>query len=461
VVSSTAVMDPAHTNQDRRRMLQEPSTTTTSQPTNSQEFPQQQTCCGRHRSKRARRQRRSRFVDDEKDSKAAVQVEDFAVLNSPHPYGVLPGGNRFLLLSTTPGDNVGAASDKSSTSTTAMSDDECWYHILEFCDGIDLSRMLCTCKYFYAAGSEPELWRDLVLRDRHHETVAGGSVKIKTIDSAGPTWKDAYVKMKLQERCRGGSEVVDEKSHTSNRSVSDYRPHRPMTVNGVYSDFYYRLHSCRSFAIPDAWTDTRSDTVARVPCEEMTSDKFMKNFEERNRPVVIEGACRNWKAFERWKEPKYLLERASGRTFRATSGAAPLPGLFTLDAYYDYCCRSTHLEEAPLYLFDRTALAPGSELWIDYMDDLKATCPYFDPDRDDLRHDLFKILGEGRRPDHTWLIMGPRRSGSLFHVDPNATHAFNAAIAGRKFWIFYPPGVTPPGVLPSEDGDQVGAFLTF
>jgi hypothetical protein len=39
-----------------------------------------------------------------------------------------------------------------------------------------------------------------------------------------------------------------------------------------------------------------------------------------------------------------------------------------------------------------------------------------------------------------WLIMGPARSGSSFHVDPNATSAWNAVISGAKKWILFPPG---------------------
>jgi len=70
-------------------------------------------------------------------------------------------------------------------------------------------------------------------------------------------------------------------------------------------------------------------------------------------------------------------------------------------------------------------------------------------------HDLLRVLGEERRPDYQWLIVGPKRSGSAFHIDPNATHAWNAPIIGRKRWIFYPPGSTPPGVYPSPDGDEV------
>jgi len=39
-----------------------------------------------------------------------------------------------------------------------------------------------------------------------------------------------------------------------------------------------------------------------------------------------------------------------------------------------------------------------------------------------------------------WLIVGPARSGSSFHVDPNCTSAWNAVVRGSKKWIMFPPG---------------------
>jgi len=360
-----------------------------------------------------------------------VLAKDFRIIETPHPYGILPAGNRFLC-----DENSDASEKNHAISPLTLLSDEGWYAVMEFLDARDLGRLLQTCRYFYATGSEPELWRDLVLRKQEGK---------KVLDVVGPTWKDTYI-------------LLQDPSYASRLPGR----RQTMAVSGtVYSDFYYRLHSCRLFSIPPCWESSETDTVDRVPFEQMTMKLFEDKYERPNIPVVVEGAAKSWKAFERWQDPSYFKKHVEEKkTYRATSGAAPLPCHFRWSSYYDYC-RSELLEEAPLYLFDRAALSPGSVLWNDYMKDLQRTCPYWDPERNDTSHDLFKLIGEGRRPDHTWLIVGPKRSGSVFHIDPNATHAWNATIVGKKRWIFYPPGVTPPGVLPSEDGDHVALPLSL
>ena len=76
------------------------------------------------------------------------------------------------------------------------------------------------------------------------------------------------------------------------------------------------------------------------------------------------------------------------------------------------------------------------------------------------QEDLFAVLGS-ERPDHRWLIVGPRQSGSTFHKDPNATSAWNAVIRGSKYWIMFPQSITPPGVFMSEDQSEVTSPLSI
>lgn len=110
-------------------------------------------------------------------------------------------------------------------------------------------------------------------------------------------------------------------------------------------------------------------------------------------------------------------------------------------------------DESPLYLFDRR-FVEKMDIKVGRDDDAAYWRPEcFGPD-------LFEVLG-GERPAHRWLIMGPKRSGSSFHKDPNGTSAWNAVIQGAKYWIMFPPAAQVPGVYVPADSSEVTSPLSI
>ena len=78
-----------------------------------------------------------------------------------------------------------------------------------------------------------------------------------------------------------------------------------------------------------------------------------------------------------------------------------------MENYIKYCQSST-TEEAPLSLFDRTFASKCPRLLQDFDEAIKTSCPFWSEEAEH-GHDLFGLLGEGRRPDYQWLIIGPKR----------------------------------------------------
>lgn len=170
--------------------------------------------------------------------------------------------------------------------------------------------------------------------------------------------------------------------------------HNPISISGIYSDTFFRSWLCRSFALQPSWLSTH--TVPTLPHNTITTETFL-DYEERNIPLLIQGASTTWAASHKWKQPNYLIDTCQTTKFRATSGAAPLPTSFTMQNYINYCASST--EESPLYLFDRSFGYKVPQLLDDFECDLKRTCPWWDVNSAH-GHDLFSVLGEERRPDH-------------------------------------------------------------
>ena len=347
-----------------------------------------------------------------------------------HPYGALPYGNIHLATRDDTNNHnqhhhkywqPDIVRHTGLGPCFRILNDEQLLAILSYVDGTTLARgVIQTSRFMYVAGHHEELWRDLVLRGSwgdegftvpHPSTTTTIASLNRDDDPDGKTsttsvrrkkrnnvgcWKDIYA---YNYYHRHNQHNHDDEG--GNPYVLLH--HNPISIAGIYSDTFFRSWLCRSFALQPSWLSTH--TVPTLQHSHTTTDIFL-DYEERNVPLLIQGATTTWDAVRKWKQANYLVETCKNTKFRATSGAAPLPTSFTMQNYVNYCASST--EESPLYLFDRSFGSKVPQLLHDFEHDLKRSCPWWDPDSEH-GHDLFSVLGKKRRPDHQWLIVGPKR----------------------------------------------------
>jgi len=188
----------------------------------------------------------------------------------------------------------------------------------------------------------------------------------------------------------------------------------------------------------------RKNAIARL--EDLSATEFLESWS--NKPFILTKTVRAWPVFKTWNTTS-LLENYGDVMFRAESVD------WSLSTYLEYM--QNNADESPLYLFDR-AFASKMDL---NTNNNQTPLAYWPPEC--LGEDLFDVLGD-KRPDSKWLIIGPARSGSTYHKDPNATSAWNAVIQGSKYWIMFPSSSSyppPPGVYVSEDQSEVTSPLSI
>eukprot|EP00698_Gefionella_okellyi_P002532 TRINITY_DN12376_c0_g1_i1.p1 TRINITY_DN12376_c0_g1~~TRINITY_DN12376_c0_g1_i1.p1 ORF type:complete len:467 (-),score=66.88 TRINITY_DN12376_c0_g1_i1:41-1390(-) len=276
--------------------------------------------------------------------------------------------------------------------------DEVVLDILGHLDAIDLCHLALVSKSFYVFAHQDDLWKSLVCND------FGGDFIYTT------SWKATY-------QCRKRPDLV-----------IDYRP---LPIAGFFSDLIFQSFYCASIAINPRWIST--DNIDRR--SNLSLEQFIAEYEKPNRPVLITDVVKQWPAYQLWDRDN-LLSRFGDVVFTAGGISFPLSNY--------YAMADNVREENPLYLFDPRFGEKAPAMAAEY-----SVPEYF-------REDLFSLLGE-QRPNYRWLIIGPARSGSNFHIDPNCTSAWNAVIRGAKKWILFPPQVSPPGVYASEDGADVAS----
>ncbi|KAJ3214730.1 hypothetical protein HDU67_001321 [Dinochytrium kinnereticum] len=346
--------------------------------------------------------------------KAQKLLLSFGTLR-PHPFGVQPLGNMLL--------NFGSEGDIRTAGLGFLSflEDEMIISQLlsdtSLLSHKDICRLSQCSKALYVLACFDDIWRS--------RTIAAFGGKFG--EEFGDSWRDTF-RRKACEAGYGSSRKID---------ATTIPPLVPLKVRGFYSDYLFSSWRCASIPLEKLCRVDAPDTIDRR--SNLSVEEFIESYANPNIPVIITDVVHKWPAFGKWTLD-YLAKTSGDVEFRAEAVDISLK---SYASYSSKCARNGgSFEESPLYMFDRN-FASRTGLAGDY------TVPEY------FSEDLFKVFGEDRRPDYRWLILGPPRSGSTFHLDPNQTSAWNAVLSGSKKWILFPPEVVPPGVFPSEDGSEV------
>lgn len=315
-----------------------------------------------------------------------------------HTHGVQPLGNLYLNPGSVNSRNTGLGNLQTLT-------DELVLEILAFLAGAHLGVLATVSKSFNIFANHEPLWRNLVLENLNDRLLYNGY------------WKSTYIAAHYPS------------FDVSNISVSGLR------VRDFYSDYLFQSWLCANLEMKPEWLE-RDNIIRR---RGISVEQFISDFEEPNKPVLLEGCMDDWVASEKW-DRDYLVQLCGDAQFAAG------PVDMKLEDYFRYADQVK--EERPLYLFDPKFGEKVARLGSEY-----EVPVYF-------REDLFGVLGN-ERPDYRWIIIGPAGSGSSFHIDPNSTSAWNAVIKGSKKWVLFPPDVVPPGVHPSPDGAEVACPVSI
>ncbi|KIW91925.1 uncharacterized protein Z519_07895 [Cladophialophora bantiana CBS 173.52] len=270
--------------------------------------------------------------------------------------------------------------------------------ILEFLDRHSLANLGATCRGLYAYSTYDQLWRDIAVNETEEDFEWRGS------------WRASLMRLPSAELAK-----VD--------------------CRCLFSDSLHRPFLCSSIPLtPYVSSIPPQNEIPRL--EDISPEEF--NMSWVDKPFILTAPVKKWQAFRMW-DLQHLLTKYGDVSFRCEAVDWPLR---TYIKYMD----STK-DESPLYLFDRA-----------FVEKMGLQNAYDIPRA--FQGDFFNLLKD-QRPDRRWLIIGPERSGSTFHKDPNATSAWNAIIRGSKYWIMFPSSILPPGVYMSEDQSEVTSPLSI
>ncbi|KAI5962469.1 uncharacterized protein KGF55_003545 [Candida pseudojiufengensis] len=336
-------------------------------------------------------------------------VSTLAIANKLHPLNVKPSGNQLLA------DDVDLQEQrKKLLGLFSILPNELILKIISYMDDIQsLINLSQTSRIFYALLYDEEKWKQIYINQ---------SEKFDNLSWLG-SWKQTVTRIK---------ELANPKLPNNLLCCDEiYRPYQCSQID--YANIFKNVIAEEEISQKNPSPEVLNGRIPRFDEQTFDIEEF-ENFVDS--PFILTN-----KDPERW--PKWtfesLLTRFPNVKFRQESC------LWDLSKYSQYL--KSNQDECPLYLFDCNSEA------------MKTLRKEYNPPSI-FNDDIFKLF-QNYRPDHAWLIMGSKRSGSTFHKDPNSTSAWNVSIQGRKLWIMLPPNITPPGVSTDEEESEVTSPISI
>lgn len=343
--------------------------------------------------------------------------------------GIRPLGNLYMC------EDVPAALSHRASSLGMFGriSEETFVHVLSFLPAADLGKLCAVSKYVCAFANFDELWRDLFWVCESE----------RVFESAG--WKSSL------QACT----VVPNEVKKCRRDDATSKHVYPPVCAGVYSDWLYEPFRTSGMIPSQSWLER--ENIDRMKFDALTVSEFVAKYELTNKPVIITGYIdKFWPEFPKTMDQFHphadAHADASTDTHTGTHTNTHTdthkgeyscgPVSMTLHAYKQYLdSQIWKLDASPYFVFDTAQFSNATHKY--------SVPPYF-------VNDMFDALPKGFRPENKWLLIGPPNASSKWHVDPNATNAWNGVVAGAKRWLLLPPHLgPPPGVSTSSDSFAV------
>jgi len=194
--------------------------------------------------------------------------------------------------------------------------------------------------------------------------------------------------------------------------------------------------------------------IARRSWPELTKEAFEAEYSRPGIPVIVSNLTSNWPAHS-WTSPK------ESQQLHLRLGQLAIRGLMRWT--YGLEALPAHKNVRPLVLNQLGAPTTGERTANSYLQMGDA------PDDNTIPRHVFRagyhhppifnksmleacgtpmgpmdLQKQEERYDHKWTLVSAAGSGSMWHVDPLNTSAWNALLRGRKWWALYPPSSGGP-----------------